>query len=78
MNTYFFLDDVIEMDVLPEDVDSLEKAQTVFMLMKCIARLLEKEVCMTGETSITDKEKFKQMAVCSCDPVDLEIHLGPA
>ena len=74
INTYFFLDDAIEMDVLPEDVDSLEKAQAVFMLMKCIARLLKKEVFMVAESSFDDEE-LRQMALCSCNPSDLEIRM---
>jgi hypothetical protein len=76
VNTHFFLDDQIEMDVRPEDIDSLEKAQAVFMLIKCVTRLLEKEVFMVAESSL-GSEELKQMAVCSCNPADLEIRLGP-
>lgn len=76
VNTHFFLENEIEMDVRPEDVDSFERAQAVFMLIKCIARLLEKEVFMTGESSHA-AEELGQITVCSCSPVDLEIRLGP-
>jgi hypothetical protein len=74
VNTHFFLEDEIEMDVLPEDVDSFEKAQAVFMLIKCMARLLEKEVFMVAESSL-GTEELRQMAICSCNPSDLEIRL---
>jgi hypothetical protein len=73
VNTHFFLIDQIEMDVLPEDVDSSEKADAVFTLMKCIARLLGKEVFMVQEHGSATDEELKRMAVCSCGPIDAEI-----
>jgi len=76
VNTHFFLGDEIEMDVRPEDADSLEKAQAVFMLIKCLSRLLEQEVVMAQESSLR-AEELKQMAVCLCNPLDLEIRLSP-
>lgn len=43
-NCHFFEVDHMEMDVLPEDVNTPEKAQSVFEFMIAIARLLKKEV----------------------------------
>ena len=73
VNMHFFADDEIEMDVLPEDINSHEKAEAVFTLVKNIARLLKKEVFLLGETSISEPEELKQMAICFCDPCSLEI-----
>ena len=77
VNMHFFVDDEIEMDVLPEDVNSFEKADAVFALIKSMAHLLKKEVLLVGETSISDPEELKRMAVCLCDPSDLEIRYIP-
>jgi hypothetical protein len=71
--SYFFLDDEIELDLLPEDVDSKEKADAVFTLMKGIAVLLHRKVLLVEETSITDPEELRKIAVCECDPVRQEI-----
>ena len=73
VNMHFFVDDEIEMDVLPEDVNSFEKADAVFALIKSVAHLLKKEVLLVEETSICDPEELKRIAVCLCDPSDLEI-----
>lgn len=77
VNTHFFLEDDIEMDLLPEDIDSFEKADAVFELIKSIARVLQKEVLLVGETSITDPEELRRMAICSCDPITGAIRILP-
>jgi hypothetical protein len=74
-NMHFFVHDQIEIDVLPEDIDCREKADAVFMLMKCIARVLAKEVFMVRECGSCTDEELRQMAVCSCDPINADIRL---
>jgi hypothetical protein len=71
--SYFFLDDEIELDLLPEHVDSREKADAVFALMKGIAGLLRREVLLVPETSTSNPDELRKMAVCGCDPVRREI-----
>jgi hypothetical protein len=73
---HFFVHDQIEIDVLPDDIDCRERADAIFMLMKCIARLLAKEVFMVRECGSFTGEELKQMAVCSCDPINAEIRLN--
>jgi hypothetical protein len=68
VNSHFFLEDEIELDLRPEDIDSAEKANAVFALIKDIARLLQKEVLLAGESSIADPEELRRMAICSCHP----------
>jgi hypothetical protein len=77
VNSHFFLEDEIELDLLPEDIDSAEKANVVFALIKDIARLLQKEVLLVGKSSITDPEELRRMAICSCDPSDGSIRISP-
>jgi len=40
VNSHFFLTDEIELNLLPEEVNSREKADAVFALIKGIAQLL--------------------------------------
>jgi hypothetical protein len=73
VNSCFFDDDQIELDLLPEDIDSPEKANAVFALIKAIARLLQKEVFLVEENASATPEELRQMAACSCDPRNAEI-----
>lgn len=68
VNSHFFRSDEIEMDVLPEDVNSLEKANAVFRLMIEIASLLDKQVLLTPEFGSADAEKLRQLALCVAEP----------
>jgi hypothetical protein len=75
INAHFFLNDQIELNLLPEDVDSPEKAEAVFTLIKAVARLLKKEVFLVQEHGSATPEELRQMAICSCDPIDAEIRI---
>ena len=74
-NMFFFCKDEIELDVLPEDVISAEKADAVFKLMKGLARTLGKEVFMVQENGSASDEELRKMAICSCEPSSLEIRM---
>jgi hypothetical protein len=74
-NTFFFCRDQIELDVLPEDVTSAEKADAVFKLMKGLALTLDKEVFMVQEHGSARDEELRKMAICSCNPSNLEIRM---
>jgi len=68
VNCHFFDADQVEMDILPEDVDSASKAESVFALMTAMARILDKEVLLIPEFASADPEKLRQLALCSVDP----------
>lgn len=74
-NAFFFGRDQIELDVLPEDITSAEKADAVFKLMKGLARTLDKEVFMVQEQGGASDEELRKMAICSCDASSLEIRM---
>jgi hypothetical protein len=65
--------DEMNLDVLPEDVDSYEKATGVFNLMKDVARLLNKRVLLTAENFSATQEWSEQFAFCSINPTDDEV-----
>ncbi|HTC94120.1 MAG TPA: hypothetical protein VK699_11840 [Terriglobales bacterium] len=68
VSCHFFDADQIEMDILPEDVGSSFKAESVFALMTAMARILNKEVLLTPEFASADPEQLRQLALCSVDP----------
>jgi hypothetical protein len=74
-NVFFFCRNQIELDVLPEDVTSAEKADAVCRLMKGLARTLDKEVFMVQEHGSAGDEELRKMAICCCDPSSLEIRM---
>ena len=49
INSYFFIPGEIEMDLLPDEINSENKAKSVFDFLSSIARVLDKEVFLTGE-----------------------------
>lgn len=73
INTHFFSDDLIQLNLLPEEVDSREKADAVFALMKNVSRLMRKSVYLVPEHGSAMPEELKHMAVCSCHPAGNEI-----
>lgn len=70
VHLWFWSEDEIDLDVLPEDVDSLDKAQGIVDLMKAIARLLNKRVLLTMENASATQEWSEQYAICSINPSD--------
>jgi carbon-monoxide dehydrogenase small subunit len=67
VNAHFFSTDEIELDVLPENVDSEAKATAVFKLMTGMARLLRKQVVLTAEHVSRDARQLRAMALCIAD-----------
>jgi hypothetical protein len=49
VNSYFFTPNDIEMDLLPDEINSEEKAKSVVDFLGSIARVLNKEVFVAGE-----------------------------
>jgi len=68
-NAHFFSRSEIEIDVLPEEIDSPAKAILVFNLMSGIARVLKKEVVLAPEYGSATSKELRAMAACSADPV---------
>ena len=66
-NAHFSSADEIELDVLPESVDSEAKAAAVVKLMTGTARLLRKEVILAAEHGSLDARQRRGMAVCIAD-----------
>jgi hypothetical protein len=73
VNCHFFNVDQIDMDVLPEDVDSESKAQSVFNLMSELSRLLNKSVFLVPESSHDSPALLQESAICWSDPKTDEI-----
>jgi hypothetical protein len=67
-NCHFQARDEIRINVLPEDVDSSEKAEAVFSLMRNIARVLGREVFLVPEFGSATTEEQQAVAVCVADP----------
>lgn len=67
LNCQFFDVGQIQMNLLPEEVNSVEKAEAVFRVMTDIASLLKKEVLLTSEFGRATREKLREIAVCRVD-----------
>jgi len=74
-DTHFLSTEVIELDVLPENVDSEAKATAVFTLMTGIARLLRKEVILAAAHVSLDARQPRGLALCIAD-ADGNLSLG--
>jgi hypothetical protein len=70
VNCYFFLVNEIELDLLPNDVNSWDSAEQVFKLMKDIASILKKDVFLTPEHDTANAEELRNMAVAIADAID--------
>jgi hypothetical protein len=65
---WFWGDNEIDLDLLPDDVDSEEKAEGVFGLMKTIAATLKKRVLLTAENAGATEKWSEEHAICAFDP----------
>ena len=68
LNSHFEVPNQIRLDVLPEDVDSDEKAGAVFHLMMSIANALSKHVFLTPEFGSATDEELRRKALCEATP----------
>jgi hypothetical protein len=74
MNCHFFDDSQIQLNISPEDVDSIEKAEAVFDFMKRLSTLLNKQVTLTPEYGGASLEEVSNLAVCVADPTADSVH----
>src|SRR5207245_9397729 len=65
---FFWGENELTLDLRPEDVDSAEKAQGVFDLMKVIANTLNKRTLLTAENGSATRQWSEEYAICMFDP----------
>ena len=65
---WFWGDDQIDLDLLPDDVNSEAKAEGIFDLMRTIAEILKKRVLLTAENSGATQQWSEEHAICVFDP----------
>ena len=65
---FFWEEDEINLDLLPDDVDSAEKAEGIFEFMRTIAWTLNKRVLLTGENASATRQWLEAHAICAFDP----------
>ena len=65
---FFWGENELTLDLRPEDVDSAEKAQGVFDLMKAIANTLNKRVLLTAENGSATRQWSEEYAIRVFDP----------
>jgi len=73
IHVWFGDDAQMNLDLLPEDIDSPEKAKGIFQLMREISGLLDKRVLLTMENASADQKWSEQHAICSINPGDAAV-----
>ena len=67
INCHFFGEEPMDFDVLPEEVDSPEKAKAVFDFMTKLAIALSREVFLFPEFGSGERDTLLPMTICSAD-----------
>lgn len=75
-NWHFWTTDWIEIDFLPNDVNSRERVDAMFSFISEIAKLLNKPTFLTPEFVSADDEKRRMIAICRADPPDGRLTFG--
>ena len=65
---FFWGENELTLDLRPEDVDSADKAQGIFDLMKAIANTLNKRVLLTAENATATRQWSEEYAIRVFDP----------
>lgn len=65
---WFAEDDEIDLDLLPDDVDTKEKAEGIFGLMSMIAKTLKRRIFLTAENAGATQRWSEEHAICVFDP----------
>jgi len=73
LNSFFWDTKELNLDLLPDEIDSLAKANSVFELMKAMASHLQKPVLLTGENGSATQEWSEDHAICVADCLSDEI-----
>ena len=65
---WFWEDNEIDVDLLPEDVDCEAKAEGIFVLMRTIAETLRRRVFLIAENMGSTQQGAEEYAICAFDP----------
>jgi len=65
---FFWGENELTLDLTPDDVDSADKAQSIFDLMKAIANTLNKRVLLTAENATATRQWSEEYAIRVFDP----------
>ena len=68
IDCHFFASDAIEMDLLPDEINSQERAESALAFVADIARVLRKEVLLTPEYGTANETELRRMALASVTP----------
>lgn len=74
VNTHFFTPEEIELNILPDDIDSQEKANAFFEFMLLMADTLGRNVYLAPEHGSASSEELRKMAICVAEPGRPAIH----
>ena len=77
VNLWFYSADEIDLDLLPDDVDSVAKAERIIAFMQSIGTLLNKRVLLTAENASADQEWSEQHCIVSIAPPDGSVQYHP-
>lgn len=69
---FFWEKNEINLDLLPEDVDSPEKAESIFDFMKTIAKTLNKRVLLTAENASATSQWSAEYAIWAFEPSHIQ------
>ncbi len=68
VNLWFHSEEEINLDLLPDEVDTSDKAVSVIAFITEIARLLDKRVLLTAENASADQQWSEEHCICSVEP----------
>ena len=77
INLWFHCVDEMNLDLLPDDIDSLTKAERVVNFMRDVSMLLKKRVLLTAENASADQEWSEKHCIISVNPTSESVVYHP-
>ncbi len=77
INLWFHCADEMNLDLLPDEIDSLAKAESVISFMQDVSRVLKKRVLLTAENASADREWSEEHCIFSVNPTDESVVYHP-
>lgn len=68
LHCHFFMKGEIELDLLPDDINTEEKAGAVLKAMTETSKCLGKEVFLMPEGCVSPNNELREMAICTAGP----------
>lgn len=68
INLWFWSESELELDLLPDDVDSEPKANGILRFVSEVSRLLKKPVLLTGENATADEQWAQTHCILRAEP----------